>query len=58
MSDIVGYLLNQPILLAPLLLVASTLIYAVLKKLAKMAMITAIAGVLYVLLIEYFGGGL
>jgi hypothetical protein len=58
MSEIVGYLLERPILLAPLLLVVATLLYGVLKRLVKMAAIAAIAGVLYVLLIEYFGGGL
>jgi hypothetical protein len=58
MSEIVGYLLERPILLAPLLLVVATLLYGVLRRLVKMAAIAAIAGVLYVLLIEYFGGGL
>ena len=58
MNDIVEYLLANPIFLAPLLLVAATLVFAVLKRLLKMAAIVVIAGMLYVLLVEYFGGGI
>lgn len=58
MTDIVEYLLANPVFLVPLLLIAAMLVYALLKKLLKMAAIVAIAGVLYVLLVEYFGGGL
>jgi len=58
MNDIVEYLLANPLYLAPLLLVAAMIVWALLKKLLKMAAIVAIAGVLYVLLVEYFGGGL
>jgi len=58
MTDIVEYLLANPLYLAPLLLVAAMIVWALLKKLLKMAAIVAIAGVLYVLLVEYFGGGL
>lgn len=58
MDDVVEYLLANPIFLAPILLVAAMLVFALLKKLLKMAAIVAIAGVLYVLLVEYFGGGL
>lgn len=58
MTEIVEYLLANPIFLVPLLLIAAALVFAVLKKLLKMAAIVAIAGVLYVLLVEYFGGGL
>ena len=58
MTDLVEYLLARPILLAPLLLVAAMLVFAVLKRLLKMAAIVVIAGVLYVLLVEYFGGGM
>lgn len=58
MNDIVEYLLANPIFLAPLLLIAAMLVFAVLKRLLKMATIVVIAGVLYVLLVEYFGGGM
>jgi hypothetical protein len=58
MTDFVEYLLANPIILAPLLLVAAMLVFALLRKLLKLAAIVAIAGVLYVLLVEYFGGGL
>ncbi len=58
MTGIVEYLLANPIFLIPVLLMAAMLVYALLKKLIKMAAIVAIAGVLYVVLVEYFGGGL
>ncbi len=58
MTGIVDYLLANPIFLIPILLIAAMLIYAILKKLLKMAVIVAIAGVLYVVLVEYLGGGL
>ena len=58
MTDIVQYLLDHPIFLAPLLVVAAMVVFAVLKRLLKIAAIAAIAGVLYVLLVEYLGGGL
>jgi len=58
MTRIVEYLLANPIFLAPLLLVSAMLVFAILKRLLKMAAIVAIAGVLYALLVEYFGGGL
>jgi hypothetical protein len=34
------------------------MLYALLKKLLKMAAIVVIAGVLYMVLVEYFGAGL
>jgi hypothetical protein len=58
MNDLVEYLLANPIFLAPLLLIAAMLVFALLRRLLKMAAIVAIAGVIYVLLVEYFGGGL
>ena len=58
MTEIVEYLLANPIFLAPLLLIAAVLVFALLKRLLKMAAIVMIAGVLYALLVEYFGGGL
>ena len=57
MEDIVGYLLANPIFLIPILLLAAMMIYAALKKLLKMAAIVAIAGALYLILMEYMGTG-
>ncbi|MEX2048348.1 MAG: hypothetical protein WEB90_02095 [Gemmatimonadota bacterium] len=58
MADLIAYLLANPIFLAPILLLAAMMVYAVLKRLVKLAMIVAIAGGLYLLLVEYFGGGI
>ncbi len=57
MDDIVEFLLANPIVLMPALLVLAMLLYALLKRLLKMAAVMAIAGVLYVLLLEYLGPG-
>ena len=57
MDGIVEYLLANPLFLIPILLLAAMMIYAVLKKLLKMAAIVAIAGALYVVLVQTFGGG-
>lgn len=57
MDGIVDYLLANPIFLIPILLLAAMMAYAVLKKLIKMAAIVAIAGAMYVALMEYFGSG-
>lgn len=54
-SGLVEYLLANPIFLVPILLIAATIVYAILKKLLKMAAVLAIAGGLYILLVEYFG---
>lgn len=54
-EEIVGFLLANPVLLAPLLLVAAAFLFAVLKKLLKLASILAIAGGLYLLLLRFFG---
>ena len=56
-SGIVDYLLANPIFLVPLLLMVAGMLYAILKKLIKMAAIVAIAGALYLALMEYFGSG-
>lgn len=59
-DEVVGileYLLANPIFLAPILLMAAMVLYAILKKLLKMAVIVAIAGGLYVLLVQNFGPG-
>ena len=58
MTEIVEYLLANPIFLIPVLLIAAMMVYAVLKKLLKMAAILVIAGALYVLMVEYFGAGM
>lgn len=56
-NDFIAYMLANPIFLVPILVVAATIAFAVLKKLVKTAMILAIAGALYLLLVEYFGAG-
>jgi hypothetical protein len=58
MAGIVEYLLANPLFLIPLLLLAAMMLYALLKKLLKLAAIVVIAGVLYMVLVEYFGAGL
>jgi hypothetical protein len=58
MEGILEYLLDNPIFLVPLLLILATLVYALLKKLLKLAVIVAIAGGLYVALVEFLGGGI
>jgi hypothetical protein len=57
-TGIVEYLLANPLFLIPILLFGAVMVYALLKKLLKMAAIVAIAGALYVVLVEYFGNGL
>jgi hypothetical protein len=58
MQDIIDYLLANPLVLAPLLLFLAMMVFALLKKLLKMAAIVAIAGAMYLLMVEYLGGGL
>ncbi len=58
MAGIVEFLLANPLFLIPLLLLAAVMLYALLKKLLKMAAIVVIAGALYVVLVEYFGTGM
>ncbi|MHB1193559.1 MAG: hypothetical protein ACYC6F_10980 [Longimicrobiales bacterium] len=55
MSGILEFLLANQLFLAPLLLVAAFLLFAILKKLLKLAVIIAIAGGLYLLLVRYLG---
>ncbi|MEX0836769.1 MAG: hypothetical protein WD101_00450 [Gemmatimonadota bacterium] len=57
MQDIADFLIATPIVLFPILVVVAMMAFALLKKLLKMAAVLAIAGVLYVLLMEYFGPG-
>ncbi len=58
MEGVVEYLMANPILLAPLLLLVSVGIYALLKKLLKVAVIILIAGLLYLALMNYMGSGI
>ena len=58
MEGVVEYLLANPILLAPLLLLVAVGIFALLKRLVKVAVIVLIAGGLYILLMNYMGGGI
>jgi len=61
MEGIVGlaeYLLANPMYLIPILLMVAVMVYAILKKLLKIAVIVAIAGAMYMVLVEYFGAGL
>jgi hypothetical protein len=57
-NDMLQYLLHTPALLIPILILVAALVFAVLKKLLKMAVILVIAGGLYVLLMRYLGGGM
>jgi hypothetical protein len=58
MTGIFEFLLANPLFLIPVLLLAAMMLYALLKRLLKMAAIVAIAGALYLILVEYFGAGL
>ena len=58
MDEIIEFLLTTPIVLFPILVVVAMIVFALLKRLLKVAAVLAIAGVLYVLLLEYFGPGL
>ena len=58
MREVIEYLLANPIFLAPILLLAAMMVFALLKKLLKMAAIAAIAGAMYLLMVEYLGSGL
>jgi hypothetical protein len=53
MDHTVAFLLATPEVLVPVLLIVAMGVFALLKKLLKMAAVAAIAGVLYVLLVEY-----
>ena len=57
-AELIQQLLANPIVLIPILLMIAALVYAILKKLLKIALIVAIAGVLYVVLVETFGAGM
>ena len=55
MIGIIEFLVENPILLIPLLLIVAVLLFAVIKKLLKLLAIATIAGALYVLLVDYLG---
>ncbi len=56
-TGVLDYLLANPIYLVPILSLIAMLLYALLKRLIKLAVIAGIAGVLYIGLVEYFGVG-
>lgn len=58
MEDAVAYLLANPLILVPVLLIAAMIVVALIKRLLRMALVLVVAGVLYVLLMEYFGTGM
>ena len=58
MTGVIEYLLANPLFLIPILLLVAMMVWAILKKLLKVAVVVVIAGVLYMLLVEYFGTGL
>lgn len=58
MAGFIEYLVANPILLVPILLVLAMMVFAILKKLLKMAAILAIAAGLYVILIRFLNGTL
>ena len=55
MIGMIEFLVENPIVLVPLLLIIAVFLFAVIKKLLKLLAIATIAGVLYVLLVDYFG---
>ncbi len=57
MTGIVDFLLATPLLLVPILIIVAMIAFAILKRLLKVAAVLVIAGVLYVLLVNYFGTG-
>jgi hypothetical protein len=57
-NSILEFLLANPLFLLPILVLVAMAVYAILKKLLKLAAIVIITGVLYMLMIEYLGSGL
>ncbi|NNF38577.1 MAG: hypothetical protein HKN71_07910 [Gemmatimonadetes bacterium] len=57
MSGVIEYLFANPIFLVPILLLVATMLFAILKRLLKVAAIVAIAAALYVVLVDRFGAG-
>jgi len=58
LTNVMEYLLANPLFLVPILALVAMMVYALIKKLIKLAAIVAIAGALYVAMMEYFGTGL
>jgi hypothetical protein len=56
-TGIFDFLLATPLLLVPILIILAMIAFAILKRLLKIAAVLAIAGVLYVLLVNHFGTG-
>lgn len=57
-NELVAFLLANPLFLVPVLFAVAMIVFAILKKLLKLAVIAAIATALYILLVEYFGAGI
>ena len=55
MIGIIDFLVENPILLVALLLIVAVFLFAVIKRLLKLLAIATIAGILYVLLVNYVG---
>ena len=55
MIGTIEFLVENPIVLVPLLLIIAVFLFAVIKKFLKLLAIATIAGVLYILLVDYFG---
>ena len=55
MIGMIEFLVENPIVLVPLLLIIAVFLFAVIKKFLKLLAIATIAGVLYILLVDYFG---
>ena len=51
----IEFLVENPIVLVPLLLIIAVFLFAMIKKFLKLLAIATIAGVLYILLVDYFG---
>ncbi len=58
LNSILEFLLANPLFLIPILVLLAMGVYAILKRLLKLAAIIAIAGAMYVVLMEYLGSGL
>lgn len=56
-EGVLRYLLAHPIFLIPILAAVAMFVYGILKKVLRVAVIAAIAGGLYLLLVQYFGSG-
>ena len=58
LEGVFASVLGNPVILFPVLLIAAFVVYSLLKRLLKLAAILLIAGGLYLLLVDYVGGGL